>query len=55
MSPADKKHSKSLREVPFALHHSGPSGFEDLRGIVLGSVTGQLFRLSLPIILLRRC
>jgi hypothetical protein len=46
MSLTDKKHSANLREALLALHHSGPNGFEGLLGIVLGSVTGQSFRLA---------
>jgi len=46
MNAADEKHSKNLQEALLALYHSGPNGFEGLLGIVLGSVTGQSFRLA---------
>lgn len=46
MNSADKKHATKLREALLALYHSGPNGFEGLLGLVLGSVTGQSFRLA---------
>ncbi len=45
-STLPKNHSDNLREALLALYHSGPNGFEGLLGIVLGSITGQSFRLA---------
>ena len=46
MNSIDKKHSDNLQAALSALYHSGPNGFEGLLGIILGSVTGQSFRLA---------